>query len=358
MNLLSESKNIVDPSLASREYGSCLIIGRSGTGKSSLLKKLVANFPKNRCIYLINVKGQEVSEYTKGRQPEKIKVLKKIQAGEKVEKRSLIILEDLIKLNAKESDSVRQLLNYTAHHRLCKVYCVTHTIYKTGIYSLLPLFHYIIFTSSPSNVPIVRAALATFKLEKPVLNKWVDAVKEGRFDGEGKYFFFDCTKMLFGASQNFLQRGQNTILGSLTLGAENLKIETQHSDNFWRPNFNSSQECSTKESSDSAERLARMRLLFSDYFSLHPKRQQACALFFTVSSGLGVGRISEHDLTVSFILKQQNFKKKKISLVDYISGLLDASQKKPAQDLIVIHNYVKKRCSLPKSAIINNQFVA
>jgi len=281
-----------------------------------LLKKLLKDFPKNNFVYLINVKGHEIGEYQRGRSEERVKILKSVcGAGERIQKRSLIILEDLIKLNAKESDSVRQLLNYTAHHKMCKIYCVTHTIYKTGIYSLLPLFHYIVFTSSPSNVPIVRSTLSTFKVDKPVLDNWIASVKEGRLDKEGNYFFFDCTKMLFGASSHYLTRGQNTILGSLTGGSAQPPLTSDRSDNLWQPNLGSAR---SNAESESSERLARMRVLFADYFSLHPKRQQACALFFTVSSGLGVNRISEHDLTVSFALRDQpDGKKKFLWLITY-----------------------------------------
>jgi hypothetical protein len=330
-----------------------LIIGRSGTGKSSLLKKLLDNFPKNRFVYLINVKGAEIAEYSRGRPGEKIKIVKKLSSGgENFQKDSFIILEDLIKLNSKEADSVRQLLNYTAHHKRCKVFCVTHTIYKTGIYSLLPLFHYIVFTSSPSNVPIARSVLGTFKIDKPVLGRWILFIKNGLYDKEGNYFFFDCTKMVFGTSTNFLQRGQNKVLGSLTAGNSEPAAAAGW-DNFWQPNFGGGGNELTQTELDVNERLARMRALFCDYFSLHPKKQQACALFFTVSSGLGAGRINEHDLSVSFSLRNKIERTKKISLVDYVSSLLDSSNSRPTTDLKVMHNYVKKKCSLPQSAVTN-----
>ena len=60
------STSVPDPSLESLTHGTCLIIGRSGTGKSSLLKTLVSRLAnkKNR-IYLINVRPDETAEYKK-----------------------------------------------------------------------------------------------------------------------------------------------------------------------------------------------------------------------------------------------------------------------------------------------------
>jgi len=186
-------KLLVDPSLGSQDYGSCLIIGRSGTGKSTLLKKLLENYPKKVCVYLVNVKSGEAFEYTKGRSSEKIFHCK-IGGLEKINRGSVVIVEDLITMGTKDGDSLRHLLNYTAHHRFCKIFCVTHTIHKTGIYSMLPLFNYVIFTSSPSNVPIVRLTLMAFKIEKPQLENWVGEIKGKEHEAEGNYFFLTAPR--------------------------------------------------------------------------------------------------------------------------------------------------------------------
>jgi hypothetical protein len=350
-------RNVIDPSLSSLDYGSCLIIGRSGTGKSTLLKKLVGDWPKSQSLYLVNAKGAEIAEYSRGKSSEKIR-LAKITGLERIEKKSMVILEDLIKLSPKESDSVRQLLNYTAHHKSSKIYCVTHTIFKTGIFSLLPLFHYIVFTSSPSNVPIARSVLNVFKVDKPLLTEWINLIKEGRHEGEGKYFFFDCTKMLFGISSRYLCRGGNEVLGSLVTGKEGQSLienAANCKDNFWHPKVGSALEPEVQ--GERSEKAARMKSLFCEYFSSHPKKHQAGAIFSTISSGLGISKIDEHDLTVSFGSRTSaRGEPKKISLVDYVSSLLDSGNKKPGQELRVLHKYIGKFCALPKTAIDNRYY--
>jgi len=144
--------------------------------------------------------------------------------------------------------------------------------------------------------------------------------------------------MVFGVGKNFLEKDQNVILGSLSgegLASSQARAETK------------------------AERLAKMKSLFADYFSTHPKRQQAGALFNTISSGLGPDRIGEHDLTVSFALKSTPGGHVKVSLVDYVSLLLLQNSKGKFSSPVeqrVLHKYIAKRCSLPQSAIVNQAF--
>jgi hypothetical protein len=298
-----------------------------------LLKKLLEKYSKSVSIYLINVKSGEAFEYTKGRPANKV-FHSKVATLQKVNKGSVIIVEDLITMGTKDGDNLRQLLNYTAHHRLCKIFCVTHTIHKTGIYSMLPLFNYVVFTSSPSNVPIVRLTLMAFKIDKPKMENWVGLVKGKEYEAEGNYFFFDCTKMIFGVGRNYLEKNQSVALGCLSDESAFFK---------------------TKETR--SEALAKMRSLFADYFSTHPKRQQAGALFSTISSGLGPERIAEHDLTVSFPVRKIQGARIKVSLVDYVTLLLSPkSNFSPPVEQRVLHKYIGKLCSLPQSSIANPAF--
>ena len=103
-----------------RAYGTCLVIGRSGTGKSTLLKHLVSRMPPRRLLYLVNVRADESEEYSRSHVGGASRVRHANLSGLKeVASHSTIIVEDIISMKNSEQVSLREGINYTAHHRSC-----------------------------------------------------------------------------------------------------------------------------------------------------------------------------------------------------------------------------------------------
>ena len=146
---------------------------------------------------MVNVKGDETAYYEKVH-----KKTGNISFGgiKNAKKNSIIIVEDVISMKKEEEIELRNAINYTVHHKKSKLFCVSHTITRTGIYSMVGLFNYIVFTGSPSNLPVMRTCLRYFKIENETVTKWLTYVKKlGKKNTSGwdPYYFFDCTRMIF-----------------------------------------------------------------------------------------------------------------------------------------------------------------
>ena len=188
---------------------------RSATGKSTLLKQLVANTERKTNLYLVNVKGEETAFYEK----KHLKTQSTSFAGiKKIKRNSLVIVEDLISMKKEEEIELRNAVNYTVHHSQSKLFCVSHTITRTGIYSMVGLFSYIIFTGSASNIPVIRVCLRYFKIENEIVTKWLSFIKKHSRRATSNwdpYYFFDCTKMVFCSATNLLSMSGLKIIGDL-----------------------------------------------------------------------------------------------------------------------------------------------
>jgi len=144
-------------------------------------------------LYLINVDAKDSAKYKKD-----FPKLKSINFSqlETAEKKSCIVVEDIIHITKRDEQQLRTGINYQAHHKTQKFICASHAIYKTQVYSLLGFFNFIIFTSSIANVPTLRNVFNYFKVSKSEIEKWIEIFKSV---GNGKldvYFYFDCEENL------------------------------------------------------------------------------------------------------------------------------------------------------------------
>ena len=83
---------------------------------------------------------------------------------------------------------------------------------------MMSLFNYIIFTGSPSNLPVMRTCLRYFKIENETVAKWLNFVKKlGKKNTSNwdPYYFFDCTKMIFCATTNLNTMSNLNVIGSM-----------------------------------------------------------------------------------------------------------------------------------------------
>lgn len=316
----------------------CFII-RAGTGKSTLLKAIVGQtcitktFEGSRKrpklfenLYLVNVDRQDSQTYKKT-----FPRVKTIDFEElpKTEKKSCIVVEDIIHITKKEEVKLRNAINYQAHHKVQKIICASHAIYKNQIYSLLAFFNFVIFTSAVSNVPTIRNVFNYFKVESEQIQRWLEEYKKLGMGRHGIYFFFDCEKMTFNISFHMLFKNVRLIgtLGSTT------------------------NEIGAVENGVNNDRKL-LQLRFEKFVSNFGLKNEAASIFSILINCINPNFIRSHDLTIIFFTDRKKKVKKLISAVDYISCLL-TEQEIPSTNIIALHRFVQSFCYIPKIFIRN-----
>jgi hypothetical protein len=234
-------------------------------------------------------------------------------------------VEDIIDMSKKEEILLRRAVNYDAHHKGQKIFCISHTIHKTSLYTLLQLFNYVIFTPSPGNVPTLRNVLNHFKLEKDLIELYVRFFKLQKLSGNSYFYFVPATSE-FGWSGDRFKKGS---LIKLVLEA-NQADSSENNEAEWK--------AKTRELKD----------VFENLTSDHPNQSQAMSVFSIVVASLKLLEdydkiFSCHDLTVNFI-KNASGNVERISVVDYILDLVTPSDSSPDKRFKVLHNFVKTRC--------------
>jgi hypothetical protein len=172
-----------------------LILGGSGTGKSHGVKQMISNLqdlsPKNvPHVYSINVRDKEYLTEFKQHTSTSFEKINSIKDN------SIVIVEDIITLTTKEEVQLRQLLNWQAHHKQLKVFCVSHNIFKTKLFNTISYFQYVVFTSALSNLAVMKNCLRYFQVVPEVWEQLQSKIK--LFEGkQGTYFFLTLTRGLF-----------------------------------------------------------------------------------------------------------------------------------------------------------------
>ena len=247
----------------------------------------------------------------------------------KTEKKSCIVVEDIIHITKKEEVKLRNAINYQAHHKVQKIICASHAIYKNQIYSLLAFFNFVIFTSAISNVPTIRNVFNYFKVESEQIQRWLEEYKKLGMGLHGIYFFFDCEKMTFNVSFHMLFKNVRLIgtLGSNEIGALEGVVAPVNDRKL-------------------------LQLRFEKFVSNFSLKNEAASIFSIIINCINPNFIRSHDLTIIFYHDRKKKAKKLISAVDYISCLL-TEKEIPSPNLIALHRFVQSFCYIPKIFIRN-----
>lgn len=350
-----------DPVLEKSPYGTCLIIGRSGTGKSSLLKSLVTRLPTWRHLYLLNVRADEKVSYEKNHPGGPRKVSSIDWNGlEGIKPSSSVIVEDIIATNEKQQKHLRQAVNYTAHHKRCRLYLVTHTVYKTGMFSFMPLFTYVVFTNCQANNQIIRQTMSQFCVPKGEIETNLAAMKAKGSqllstrqapDARAIYFYIDCAQMTFGWTTSHggsgftikpLMEGLSEPSGSFSLTKEPEPSPSSRSTTTTTTTLN-----------------AMLDVLFPQ----NPIQRQKAQLILSLIQQSSFGRRHLNADTLQFVFTTErsstrrrpgNQRQTKISLFDYLACAL-AEVSKPSATLVALHRFIVKKCNVPESLITNRE---
>ena len=342
-----------DPLLQSSSYGTSLIIGRSGTGKSSLLKTMIRSIERSKQLYLVNVRGDEQREYEKLHKGGEKKVSPTTLAGlPSIKPDSVVIVEDIISMKEKDQIKLREAVNYTAHHKQCKLFCVTHTVFKTGIFSLMPLFTNVIFTNSRANGPILRQTFSQFSVPKPDVEKNLRVITETS-ESEARekksprhlYFFIDCARMTLGAFYSDRLNSKPVSLGPIISEVPSVyEADKQNS----RPRTDHSR------FSDSPKPNRLLNLFFPPAHEHHSK---ILGIFHLInSSPTALRHLNSDTLTFSFRRRRKNRNAKAVSLVDYFNCAWNPSAV-PSRETHALHRFLTKECKVPQSIVTNRRLL-
>lgn len=233
-----------------------------------------------------------------------------------------MIVEDIINLTKEEEVIFRFFLNEHAHHKTLKMFCVGHTLYKTSLYGMLSLFNYILFTSTPTNIPLLKQTLAYFRLEKDQISDYVEMFASHK--SFGMYYYLDCQDMKMHHFMSVVPSRGETI-PTTTSPDEELESNQKRREKILLEKFGS-------------------------FFEDHPERVKAKSLLCILVRALPESIVRELDLSVKF---QYQGKDRHISLIDYISLLLERRTCLTDSEQQVLHNYIKSKCRLPKYLVLN-----
>ena len=328
-----------DPLLLRSEYGTVLVLGRSGTGKSTLIRTMLklnykTNKKKNRSFVTVNARDSEYSTEKHIGQQVKKDLSKLTTSGVK---NSIVIIEDIISMSTKEEKTVRQILNYDAHHKRLKVFAIAHHVYKTSLFSMLPFFHYIIFTSSPSNLPLLKFCLNYFKIDSDQSAEWTTLFRNTQ-KSLSTCFVFDCQKVSLFVGHTIEQlTGEDklTLVGS---AGEEYQGSSQQS---------------------AQEKITILQDKFEKFMIGQVNRHEASAVFSIIVRCLPLTNLREHDLTIAFRHKNPSTLKSpgssgRVSIVDYITTLLKP-KKSVTSEILFLHRYLKGICCIPEVFVKNKQ---
>ncbi len=290
---------------------------------------------KVKTLYLLNVGASETASYSKLFHT--VAKLDNFDLLPQTKRNSVVLVEDIISISKSDEQSLRRVLNYDAHHKRQKIFCVSHSIYKTSLWSCLSFFHYVIFTSAPSNIPVLRFTLNYFKVEKSQLESWLNKfIVRGENGRQGLYFFFDCVKMTFNLSQD-------TAFTKLTcLGTAGL-AETASPNAEAGPKVDSA--VAKKKLQESFETMAE---------SLGEKKASAKAIFLLILNSVSPHLIRARDLSFAFKSRRRG-SEIRFSLLDYLACLVDPEASISAP-LKAFHRYVQSFCHIPKVFVANKAF--
>jgi len=350
-----------DPLLKKSTYGTTLVIGRSGTGKSSLLKVAISDLQKSKHLYLVNVRGDERAEYEKIHPGGSARVSATNLSGlPSIKSGSLVIIEDIISMKDLEQAKLREAVNYTAHHKQCKLFCVTHTVFKTGVFSLMPLFSYVIFTNSLANGPILRQTFSQFSIPKQDVERNLrlisetaesSAKREGVSASRHLYFFIECAKMTLGCFSSDRLNRKATDLGPLITENESSSpsVESIKGTSISKA---SSSTAAAAAAAAAAARSADVPHLLQLFFPpSHEHHKKVLGIFHLIEKSPTAKHHLRKD-TLEFSFRSGNGGTKLLSLVDYLNCAWNPSAT-PDRPTIALHRFLTKSCRVPQSIITN-----
>lgn len=129
------------------ELSAFLLIGRSKSGKSSLLRSLLKPFQKqyNKKVFLLNDRSRR-----KNRQ-NNYTAIEWSEIGKISD--CILVVEDIVRASKVQIDLLSETLNHGCHHRrINPLVCVSHSLTGQGIWALVKFFTRVYISAVPGNL--------------------------------------------------------------------------------------------------------------------------------------------------------------------------------------------------------------
>ena len=320
----NETSDTEDP--GSVGLGSALIIGKSNTGKSTLVKRLVEKYggsssssfqkTRRRPIFILN---DQTGKKTPGMEKiswDQIKTISKC----------CLIVEDLVKCNKRQVDVLSNLINVQNHHAQVRpIFFITHTLRGNGFFGLLKCYNAICLASEMSHADELKEIISRFRFGDELAKNCWEKFREGSEKGKYTFLWIDLELKKCALIKTEKKSGPSTAAS----------IE------------------SAKES-----KISGLREKAKLYFSLMPdKTQKACIVLFDMICSKLYSSIDEHDLCLKGKVRGELFR---ASIVDYINVLLTNEEEDDSNSssIKILHSYIiSKNVQLPKCYIRNKSML-
>lgn len=317
---------------------------RSGSGKTTLTKAVLNEHCKRQkkpSFQLVNTKISDYADCLPTTSDNRI--LQSFSDFGDIKytlSNCIFVIEDIIHVDKQSEQLLRKCLNYFSHHKKQKYFFLSHSIYKTSLYSMVPFFNFIIFTTDSSNESVLRDVLRYFRLDKNTVqhlcngfNQYASNQQVVQTNNFNACFYLDLRDRSFYYTNNIFKL-QNSVRLSKHGVIHNNKNTAQSV-------------ASIHASPDSA-----IQRRFHDIVRHLPNRRDLKTIFSIVLPCLNSENIRLNDLTYAFRTRSKQEKIIRISIIDYLQQLINP-EGKINKDLIVLHHYISSQCKIPQGYIQN-----
>ena len=306
-------------------HTSILVLGRTNTGKSSLVRNLLAEFKDYRKpVAILNFRPTKKNPKT----PYEEISWNQLRLLED----SSLIVEDLIQVNKSQYESLSLLLNnWVSHHRLSPTICIAQQIHRQGIHGLLAAFSRIYMTAAKANIYTWQKLLSYYAFDEQERANHLQAFRTCQIPFS--VFYLDVEDLT-------INRVNFPLLPEDTSSQEEEGVSGRRK---------------KKITMSAREILATQKA--QRYLGVLPNSKEAMAIWDMLFYKLKKTKIDPNTLEITL---QQKGHPVVVSLVDYIASLVDTRKNKlPAGRLLYkFHKFAQSvyGVTLPRHFVLNTDF--
>ena len=302
------------------EHSTYLLVGRSNTGKSSLLKSLLKPFKEfQKPIYILNDRTRKKSPYI----PIAWSQLAQVS-------HACLIVEDVVQATTQQYRQLGELLSFSVHHkRINPVFLITHSATRQNLFGLFAFFTRIYITACPGNIGSLRY----------ILDKFGFTVEEKKFH-----------------VRNLLENKQK--YAHFLFDVDKHTIEKVHFELEPEEEAEKGKKKPKKLTMSARDQLSLSRA--QRYLSVLENEKEALACFELLYAKLRKNKsINPETLEISLQQKKGERLPVVVSLIEYVSCLVDDKGKVPVtRDIVKFHKYcqTEHHLQLPACFVLNKFF--
>lgn len=289
-------------------FFSVLLIGRSGSGKSTFILNLIKNYHKKKKRKVFYVNSTPPKVHFKEIEWSKVLSIKK----------SFIVIEDIIGLTPKEEKILLTILRESLHHRNNFCLCTCHNTKKVNLTSIFQDFSYFVFSKSmPESVFHFHEILKRKIVVKSELESYINRFKKKMQENPKEtHVIFDGVSLEFLSFEQLL----------------NFALQPR-------------KQSSSKKEKESQETPP----LFDDYIHIYQGKQEVAKILHKMifQNDKVRHKIKFHDNHLTF-----SFQSYQLSILDCIYMLL-FSDIKPSKQYQSFFQFVKRTVHIPQCLIQN-----